>query len=175
MTPRQISDRIAQRASRTVATAALALGLIATAFSPLSALAAPTQDFLPDLVVGTLYAKSIDVGETATIPVIVKNNGATAATVIDVYLNLGPGLGLLDVQAGTLRCSSPVRSNLDGSTTVNCSTSVALQPGQYKMIGLKVHGEPRQPAENFWLAVSADPYHRLPESNEDNNVSIDHF
>jgi hypothetical protein len=178
MTPRQFSTSVAQQISKSLAITELALGLSASVFAPSAALAAPSQGSLPDLVVGPLYFKSIDVAETATIPVVVRNNGSKAAITTELYVNIGPGLGLLAVQprAGDdWRCTQPLRSNVDGSTTINCVSTTILQPDASKMLGLKVHGEPNQSADKRWLALSVDPRNGLTESNEDNNVSISHF
>ncbi|OBK28832.1 hypothetical protein A5634_19490 [Mycobacterium asiaticum] len=179
-------SKIPERSGKTntyaaAVTAALTLGLFTTVLAPGAATAAPSGS-LPDLVAGTRYSKPIDVGESATIPIVVENQGkgATGANGIDLDLqiNLGPGLGLLDLQPTAGQgwyCSNPVRSGDNGATKTNCSSIKPLQPGQTKTIKLRVHGETNQKASAFWLVLAVDSKHRITESNEANNDDLTYY
>jgi hypothetical protein len=158
------------KASR-IANVALALGAFTSIFTPTAS--AATQ---PDLVTGTLYFKDIDVAETVTLPVMVRNRGDKFAVGTELYINLGPGLALLEpVSEPGWRCTAPIRSNSDGSTSTTCTSWSSIEAGQFKSIGVKVHGEPGQEANQFYLALRVDPDSKIPESDEDNNVTIEHF
>ncbi|BDB44638.1 hypothetical protein Mkiyose1665_41470 [Mycobacterium kiyosense] len=174
-------DTSARRNPSAAVTAALTVGLFTSFFAPAEARATPPAS-LPDLVSGVPYAGNIRIGETATITVVVKNNGdgptASNGIDIDLHMDLGRGLGLLELQPTAGQgwyCSSPVRGGSDGSTRMDCGSIKPLQPGQIKSISLRVHGESGQEARNFWLGLAVDPKHRIAESNEDNNVAILHF
>lgn len=154
-----------------IAGAALALGVLSGVFAP-SASAAD----LPDLVTGTLYFKGIAVYETASLTVVVKNNGTAAAGGAAVDIDLGPGLALLHpVDSAGWHCTSPVRSNSDGATRTTCSSNRVIQPDGFETLGLDVHGEPGQQRNRFYVALDVDPDHRINESDEDNNVNISHY
>lgn len=152
----------------TIAGLALALGLSTSILVPGTAQAAG----LPDLVVGTLYFTSIGQAESASIPVVVKNNGTGPSSGADVVINIGNGLPLLSpVNDANWRCSAPVRSNSDNSTTVKCTTPFEIGPGESLKFALKVRGEPDKD-DTVALAMRVDYTDSIDESNENNNTNV---
>lgn len=163
MSPEMRLNPIAQRASRALAAAVVALGLVATALAPASAAAAPLNprpgpSIMPDLVVsfkpGDVHGRL----ELTYFSVIVRNQGSTEARGVRVTATLPDGFTNLKGGNSTM-CA------VDGHT-ISCSMG-AMPGGAEGVMGMSAVSPPF--AGLYPVAVTVDPDNLVRELKETNN------
>jgi hypothetical protein len=173
MAPRQITDTIAQRASRTVATAALALGLIATTFAPSSAFAAPAQAARPDLVPdyggGHRLGAETGPGKPMWMYATVRNVGGQTAHGARLVVSIPAQMTDVTVNGSPYFVCSR-NPGTRGKTVIVCDTDEDLAPN--RTIGIELEGaRPPMPGD-YEVVVAVDPDNAVSESDELNNTKI---
>jgi CARDB len=166
MNSRHLTALFAQRASKALSVAALAVGLTATVLAPSSALAAPiTVDrgpsYSPDLVATFTAGEPQVPGARIGFYAIVKNEGFTAASPVRMNVTLPSGFTNIQVtDSGYSTCS------ISGQT-VSCGVS-NLPAGE--PMGAAIVATAPANRDSYSVTVVADPGQLVKEGRETNNT-----
>jgi hypothetical protein len=166
MAPRQITDRIAHRASKLTAVAVLAVGVLGTALAPSAAFA---QEGFSDLTANPAYKGTFVPGQRDMVPIVVENKDRSTKRVFSVKVLISKGFEDIVVRPAVgqkWRCFTMVVDAQTGVTAVTCQTD-GLEADSHKALLVTATA---QDAEDLWMVSIADPQNRVMESNEENNV-----
>ena len=161
---------------------ALLLGSSAQAYMRSAPPAAEPGERLPDLIVWNRFSHTVPGARKDYASVGVKNVGEGPAKVVDLNIFLDQdrkfdGMVVKPKDGEGWNCTTPRRSLRRGASSsnrpisTNCTSSVALQPGEIRTITLELEWNPSLTKhERFTVAVHADPVNRIAESDKSNNL-----
>ena len=170
MNSRHLTALFAQRASKALSVAALAVGLTATVLAPSSALAAPiTVDrgpsYSPDLVAMFLPGAPKPGHEIIGFYAMVQNDGFTPAAPVRMTVTLPAGFTEITIveAAGQTSC------NVSGQT-VFCGMPALLNLEPGARTGAAITARAPAAAGTYTVTVVADPGQHVKEGRESNNT-----
>jgi len=181
MAPRQIAARLTQRAMKSASVAALALGLTATVFAPLSAQAAPLPSDVdssgrPDLSVSVARSRSAQ-GDPITFAMDVRNVGSAPADRVVVRLEVPFDTSGWILDDWTFRVEKEDRtaSSFAGcmnvrnaqSTFIGCQLKEPVEAGTFQRVRFTM---PNPGPGEYKVMAQVDHLNLVPESDEQNNV-----
>ncbi|MGE3911545.1 MAG: CARDB domain-containing protein [Chloroflexota bacterium] len=159
----QFVSMLARRTSQSIAIAALALGMTASASAPTAALAAPSAFQLgPDLVPAFSTGGMNAPGERFGFMGGMTNRGDTTATNVRMVIGVPDEVTQISINPGRFTCSV-------AHAVITC-TIPEIGPGQSAAIA--VHGNAPTTSGRYNVLVRADPQNSVRELSEGNNDSL---